>query len=104
MAKLRIIPQKMCIMDNIKEYLKNLYKNYLVETREFVWPSYKSKCLGSMEALLVVLGVLGAGQPFQFQTIEDTFFLFWVIPIKYNRTEGYEEHILRLVYETLNKD
>lgn len=85
-----------------KKYLQNLYQNYQIDLTGNVRQSYKLKCLGCMEMLLVLLGVLGAGQPLNLSMITKTFKLFWIFPITYERTERYEDFILRMAYETLS--
>lgn len=91
-------------MENVKNHLKHLYINYSADTQGFVWPSYRHKCLGTMEGFLLVLGVIMAGQPFQYKEVKKTFNLFGIIPINYTVTESYEDHILRLTYETIKSE
>lgn len=90
---------------NIRQYLSNIYENYLIDTKEHVntTTTYKAKCLGAMEALLVVLGTLNAGTPFQYQEKTKIVKLFWIFPFTYKKSESYPEHILRLTKETLNR-
>lgn len=87
--------------ENVNRYLKNIYQNYLVDIKGDVHKCYKAKCLGAMEALLIVLGKLPAGQPFEYRSTERTFWLLWSIPITFQSKETYEEHIIRLVVEKL---
>lgn len=90
--------------DEIKKRLRNLYINYTIDIQSFVWPSYKTKCTGVMEGLLLALGVLNPGQPFNYKTTEQTFTLFGLFPIfRYDHVESYQEHILRITFETLNE-
>jgi hypothetical protein len=89
-------------LQQAKKYLLNLYQNYQIDLTGNVRKSYKIKCLASMEMLLVLLGVLGAGQPLNRPMITKTFRLFWVFPIAYTRKERYEDFIQRKAYETLN--
>jgi hypothetical protein len=86
---------------NVNKYLKNIYQNYLFDIKGNVDKFYKAKCLGAMEALLIVLGKLPAGQPFEYRTTKETFWLLWCFPITFNSKETYEQHILRIVVETL---
>jgi hypothetical protein len=90
-------------MEKITEYLTNIYDNYMFEDQANMGITYKAKCLGAMEALLVILGVLKAGQPLNYVEIEKKFLILWLFPYKYKRKEKYPEHILRLVNETLKK-
>lgn len=87
--------------ENVVKILKNIYQNYLVDIKGDVHRCYKAKCLGAMEALLIVLGKLPAGQPFEYRSTKRTFWLLWYIPITHHSEETYEEIILRLVRETL---
>ena len=87
--------------DKIMKLLTNLYINYCVDTKRFVMPSYKTKCTGVMEGLLLTLGVLNPGQPFQFKKIPHK--LFGFLPIIIQVKESYEDHILRLTYETIKE-
>jgi len=91
-------------MDNVKQFLSNIYENYLLDTKSYVHTGYKMKCLGAMEALLVLMGVLGAGIPLDYQKNKTKFYFLWLIPVPITRKETYEELILRLTYETLNKE
>jgi hypothetical protein len=85
----------------IKDCLRNLYINFAVDAQGFVWPSYRTKCVGVMEGLLLALGVIQPGQPFQYGKTTSYFF-FGLIPIRHKET--YEDHILRLTYETIKQD
>lgn len=89
-------------MENVKQYLSNIYENYLVDTKDYAPLAYRAKCLGAMEGLLVVLGILKPGVPFNYQTMKSTFNLFWLIPITFSSKESYPQLILRLTRETLN--
>jgi len=91
-------------MDNVRQYLSNLYENYMLDTKSFVHSGFKMKCLGAMEAMLVVLGVIGAGCPLEYKETKTLFCFLWFFQIPITRKESYEEHILRLTYETLNKE
>lgn len=88
---------------NVNRLLKNVYNNYLVDIKQNVHTCYKAKCLGSMETLLIVLGKLPAGQPFDYRRVKNTYNIFWIFPVTLNSKETYEQHILRLVRETLDK-
>lgn len=89
-------------METVRQYLSNLYENYKVDIKS-ANSHYQAKCLGAMEASLVILGVLQAGTPFVYQKKNPiSFKLFWLIPISIPRTESYPELILRLVDETIN--
>ena len=89
-------------MENTKQYLNNIYENYLLD-KKYANSAYHGKCLGAMEAILVILGTLRPGTPFQYQECTNTFNLFWIFPIKYKKKESYPEHILRLTSQTLTQ-
>jgi len=84
--------------EKARRYLQNIYENYQMDSTGSVNNSYKIKCLASMEILLVLLGVLGAGQPLNRPVITKTINLLWVFPIVYTGKERYEDFILRLAY------
>lgn len=88
----------------IKDYLHNLYENYLLDRENYIDRCYKAKCLGAMETLLVLLGIIRIGVPYEYRRTKRKakFLFFWNINIPSRET--YEEHILRLAYETLKKD
>jgi hypothetical protein len=88
-------------METVRQYLSNLHENYKVDVYN-ANTMYKAKCLGAMESLLVVLGVLQPGVPFEFKKKPLSFKLFWLIPVSIPRKEGYPEMILRLAEETIN--
>jgi len=88
--------------ENVNRFLKNIYQNYLIDIKGDVHKCYKAKCLGAMEALLIVLGELSAGQPFEYRSVKRTSMVLWSIPVTYHSKETYEELILRLVSKTLN--
>jgi hypothetical protein len=90
-------------INNVKEYLKNLYENYMLDSKGYLPKQYSTKCLGAMEAMLVVLGKLEPGVPFDFQPVPFHFKLFWFIPIILPSKEGYPQFILRLTEETISK-
>jgi hypothetical protein len=90
-------------METSKQYLSNLYENFLLENKQYLPLAYRAKCLGAMEAILVILGVLTPGVPHIYQTVPFKFKLFWLIPITLPSKEGYQEYILRLAAQTLGK-
>lgn len=93
-------------INKIKQYLSNIHENYLndiKDKKQYIHILYHGKCLGAMEAILVVLGILQPGTPFHYQETTSTFKLFWVFPIKLIKKESYSEHILRLTKETLKQ-
>lgn len=90
-------------MENTKQYLSNLYENYLLDSKDYLPLAYKAKCLGAMEAILVILGVITPGTPFIYQKIPFTFKFLWLIPLNLHSKERYPEMILRLTAETLAK-
>ena len=90
--------------ENVLEYLKNLKVNYLSKKKgdRFLPPMYKAKCIGAMEALLIVLDELNKYEVFQYNKITiHSKFLF--CEFTRTRKETHEELILRLVDETLEK-
>lgn len=84
----------------VAEYLNNLKENYLRQKKEdrFLPPMYKAKCIGAMEALLIVLGGLSKYEVYDYKTKEvNVNLIFW----KFTRTrrETHEEYVLRKVDE-----
>ena len=89
--------------EQIKTYLSNLYENFILDSRKGMSKLYRSKCLGAMESLLVILGSLKAGAGYEYQTRIETFSIFGLTLFTYQIEESHTEHILRIVTETLNK-
>lgn len=88
--------------EQIEQYLSNLYENFILDSRQGVSKLYRAKCLGAMETLLIILGKLEIGSPYEYKSFPYQFKLFWLIPISLSTKENYTEFILRKTKEALN--
>lgn len=90
--------------NKVLDYLSNLRDNYLRKKEEYVILNsiYQAKCIGAMEALLIVLGGLSPYEYYEYKTKTiNVNLIFW--KFQYTIRETHEEFVLRIVDETLTK-